>query len=166
MREFGIILSDKDVHQDLTFDTRKSKVTTDMDPALKHVDVLSLDGGTIINGANQLIGEVLFKMPHGLGFRPKILSYFYVNDIPGDIPTDAEIGTYSADALWMVTTAAALSQEVVWVDADEVNMYVKHSVKGYAPTFKGNGNRVKYLLRYIITGMEDISPRQNFLAEL
>lgn len=161
MSDFGIILSDKDVHQDLTFDTRKSKVTTDMDPVLKHADVLQLNGGTIVNGVNQLVGEVLFKLPHGLGFRPKILSYFYVNDAPGDILTGVEIGTFSPDVLGVIINAVGYGSELIWVDADEVNMYVKHSVYGYTSTFKGNGNRIKYLLRYIITGMEDISPRKN-----
>ena len=161
MSEYGIILSDKDIHQELTFDTRKSKVTTDMDPVLKHVDVLNLNGGTIVNGVNTLVGEILFSMPHGLGFRPKILSYFYVNDAPGDILTGVEIGTYSPDVLGVIINAIGYGSELIWVDADEKNMYVKHSVYGTTSTFKGNGNRVKFLLRYIITGMEDIMPHQS-----
>jgi len=86
MKKAGILFSETDVTtSDIEYDSRKQKMTVDMDPTLKQIQVLPMTGGTVITDTGSgggysklLCNEVLFRVQHNMPFIPKVESYYYV----------------------------------------------------------------------------------------
>lgn len=152
----GILLTDGPIDTGkVLYDSRKKKMTVDLDPSMKHIDLLPLNGGQIKDGV-VTFQETIWKIPHNLPFIPLVLGFYYVTDRPSGITTSVEIGTFQKKNLWLVTNAFGYGDESVQLKADDKYVWLQHYVNGSTSTFKGNGSAVKFNFRYIITNLPDV----------
>lgn len=161
----GIITSDTSLDKEIVYDSRKKKMTVDLDPALKRADVLLLDGGTrlLTTTPNQTITETIWNYSHKMPFRPQVHAYFYVYDAPdaATITNGLEVGTYQKSRLDIVYNAIGYGSESIVMVVDEKTVSLVHtatsgmSVSGSFP-FNGVGNLLKFRFRYLVTNQRAI----------
>lgn len=161
----GIITSDTSLDKEILYDSRKKKMTVDLDPALKRADVLDLNGGTrLVTGTpNQTITETLWSYNHRMGFRPQVHGYFYVYDAPNaaDIINGLEVGSYYKTILPVVTNAIGYGDESITMVVTDKTVELVHTATSGASittsnTFKGVGNLLKFRFRYLVTNQRAI----------
>jgi len=167
MTNWGIMIADTDINKDVIYDSRKKKMTVDLDPAFKRADVITLDGGTILKTTtpNQSITETLVTIAHRMPFKPQVHGFFYVTDAPANRTSSLVVGTYSKSTLDIIDNAAGYGSEAIWMDVDETNIYIYHNVNsstGISSSFPfyGIGSDAKLRFRYIVTNQRYIAPRQ------
>lgn len=171
MTSYGIaIAGDKPMKEgDWIYDSRKKKATVDLKPDMQHARILEMNGGTVWTraaGAGAISWkETLEFFPHHMPFKPVVLGYFYVTDMPTDRITGLEIGTFSKGRAWMVSNAVGYGSESIWIEADETNIYVYHqaSASGAGVAFNGVGNTASFRLRYLVLNLEDLTHDRSML---
>ena len=161
----GIITSDTSLDKEILYDSRKKKMTVDLDAALKRADVLELDGGTrlVTSTPNATITETLWTYKHRMPFRPQVHAFFYVTDAPNaaDITNGLVVGSYYKTTLPIVFNAIGYGDEGISmvVDADTISL-VHTATAGSAISgsnqFKGVGNLLKFRFRYIVVNQRAI----------
>ena len=161
----GIITSDTSLDKEVLYDSRKKKMTVDLDPALKRADVLMMDGGTrlVTSTPNQTITETIWTYTHKMGFKPQVHAYFYVTDAPNaaDVTNGLVVGSYYKTNLYIVFNAIGYGDESIRMVVDDKTISLVHtatsspSVTSASP-FKGVGNLVKFRFRYIVVNQRDI----------
>lgn len=169
MADYGIMIADTNIGKDVIYDSRKKKMTVDLDPAFKRADVITLDGGTILTTTtpNQSITETLVTIRHNMPFKPQVHGYFFVTDAPNAAskPNSLVVGTYSKTTLDIIDNAVGYGSEAVWMDVDETNIYIYHNVNSSTSistsnVFYGIGSSAKMRFRYIVTNQRYIAPLQ------
>ena len=76
----GILIDSKSVNQSVTeFDTRRPRLQVAVDRNPKHLDLIISSPGTAldITPSVSYVEETLFTLNHNLGYKPKVLVYFY-----------------------------------------------------------------------------------------
>ena len=161
----GIITSDTSLEKEVLYDSRKKKITVDLDPALKRADVIQMDGGTrlVTSTPNQTITETLWTYNHKLGFRPQVHAFFYVTDSPNsaDITNWLVVGSYYKTNLPIVFNAIGYGDEGISLVVDEKTVSLVHTATSgmFVTTsfpFKGVGNLLKFRFRYLVTNQRAI----------
>jgi hypothetical protein len=155
--ENGILLTNGPIDKgDVLYDSRKKKMTVDLDPMLQHIDLIPLNGGQIKDGI-VTFEEIIWSIPHKMPFAPLVFGFFYVTDRPSGITTSVEIGTFQKQSLSLVANAFGYGSELVELKADKDNVWLRHFVSGQNAAYKGNGSAVKFNFRYIITNLPDVT---------
>lgn len=161
----GIITSDTSLDKEVLYDSRKKKMTVDLDPALKRADVLEMNGGTrlVTTTPNQTITETLWTYSHKMPFRPQVHAYFYVTDAPNaaDVTNGLEVGSYYKTNLPIVFNAIGYGDEgIQMIVTDKTISLVHTATSGSSITtsspFKGVGNLLKFRFRYIVVNQRAI----------
>jgi len=165
MSDWGIMIADTDIKKDVIYDSRKKKVTVDLDPAFKRADVITLDGGTILDTTtpNQSITETLVTIPHNMPFKPQVHGFFYVTDAPdaASKPNVLVVGTYSKTVLDIIDNSVGYGTEAVYMIVTDTNVEIHHDVNSStgisgANPFHGIGSQAKLRFRYIVTNQRYI----------
>ena len=161
----GIITSDTSLDKEVLYDSRKKKMTVDLDPALKRADVLTMDGGTrlVTTTPNATITETLWSYNHRMGFKPQVHAYFYVTDAPNSasITNGLVVGSYYKTNLPIVFNAIGYGDETINMVVDDKTISLVHiatagsSISGSFP-FNGVGNLLKFRFRYIVVNQRAI----------
>lgn len=161
----GIITSNTSLDKEILYDSRKRKMTIDLDPALKRADLLTFDGGTrlITTTPNQTISETLWTYNHRMPFRPQVHAYFYVTDAPNaaDVTNGLEVGSYYKTNLPIVFNAIGYGDEAITMVVTDKTISLVHtatsgsSITGAFP-FKGVGNLLKFRFRYLVVNQRAI----------
>lgn len=168
----GIIFSDTDVTKaDLSYDSRKQKMTVDLDPIIKHAQVVPMNAGTVISDMGSggfyhklLCDEVLFRTEHHMPFKPKVEAYFYVTKAgnpPGSTTpvNGTTIGSYYKNSLPIIYNIMGYGDEGVFIKVDDVYLTVRHQVYSWDSDsmFYGVGSYCEFNFRYLVTNLPDIS---------
>jgi hypothetical protein len=161
----GIITSDTSLDKEVLYDSRKKKMTVDLDPVLKRADVITLDGGTrlVTTTPNQTISETLWTYTHKMPFRPQVHAFFYVTDAPdaAAITNGLVVGSYYKTYLPIVYNATGYGDEGIELVVDDKTISLVHtatsgsSISGTSP-FNGVGNLLKFRFRYIVVNQRAI----------
>jgi len=172
MKKAGILFSETDVTtSDIEYDSRKQKMTVDMDPTLKQIQVLPMTGGTVITDTGSgggysklLCNEVLFRVQHNMPFIPKVESYYYVTkaDNPPAAPSPINgtvVGSYYKTALPIIFNAMGYGDEQIFTEVDAVYITVRHQVYSWdqTTTFYGVGSYCAFNFRYMVTNLPAIT---------
>ena len=110
MAEYGIILKgERPIDEgQFKYDSRKQKMQIDLADPAGHARIIEMDGGTIVTqaaGGTTNLTETLYTFKHNMPFRPQVLSYYYVRDVPGDRQSGVTIGSYASDTLPVIFNA-------------------------------------------------------------
>lgn len=166
MDEYGILFNTKGVDstEEPDYDSTRRTITVDLSPAREHAQNIELDGGTIwtrpAGSGTEEWSEVIWEFKHGLKFKPKVYSFYYVYDIPHDRLTSAVIGSYTPDKLWAITGAFFYGYESYETEVDEEYVRIVHkagATDNLFSEFQGNGNLIKFRFRLLVTQLEDLS---------
>ena len=117
---FGIILSDTNIKEDITYDSRRPRpqIALERDPS--HLRIVEVKGSNIATNAGNgyYNEETLYEFKHNLGYKPINLTYFYVlsNESYG-------CGKYFY--------GFGATDDYLTVEVDEASYKVKHIVKDY-----------------------------------
>lgn len=141
-----------------SWDSRKKKMSVDVNSKPPHLDLIEIDGGTIWTvGSNQRREEVILEIEHGLLFKPKVLSYFYLYDAPANMV--GLLGSHSANIAWMVFNDVAGGSEWLATEVDEKYLRVRHIAVGGLNGRTMLGRTMKFRYRYEITNLRDMTAR-------
>lgn len=152
--DFGMILSDNDLNNSVpNYDTRKQKVTVDLNPSISHAAILHKDAGTVLTSSTvgAQVVETLWTMQHNMPFKPRVEGFFTVTSIPNDRHCEAVVGTYQKTLLWITVNAIGYGTEKVEMKVDDFNISLVHTAVCGGSGFVGCGNLLKYDFRYLIT---------------
>lgn len=154
----GLVIANADgnLRQHQIYDTRKKKLTVDVNIEPPHLNIIeSLSGGTKFSVAaadTSLKEETLLTIPHQLGFKPMFLVYFYPTKTPDLF--SGSLRQYSINMAFMLYNAIALGDEWLEADADNINLYIKHKAIrfgfGGPDPYVFYGSDYTYRIRYMI----------------
>ena len=162
MSDYGIgIAADNKSMQDgrWKFDSRKKKLTVDIEAVPKHLDLFTINGGTkwVLNPGD-VRSEILFQVEHHMLFPPKFLFFALVTDVPsGFAPL---IGFYFSNLAFLRTNNFPVGDEYVYADVDEKYFNIKHVAYGggiaTGTTITAYGSDYKFRVRYEILNQKAI----------
>lgn len=148
MRQRGLIIAGptNDVQQGtLQYDTRKTHLITSLTASPKHLDILdNFIPGTalaltgILNDDKK---EVLFSIPHNLGFTPEILGYFFVKSISGDPSQGGGYGQQN------YVFAGGAFQDYVYIYANDTDFQIIHEVIDFGSSTTWTSPAPTYVMR-------------------
>jgi len=169
MSNSGILLNRNGINGSTSddYDSRIPVLSIDMEDPLKHADVIELRGGTVWTeaaGVYNSWSEVIWEKRHGLKFKPKVLSYYYVIDAPARSATPIlSIGQYYPNVL-QAPSGIPYGSEYWTTEADEEFIRIRHTGSQFSSTspgfngaYLGLGNDVKFRFKYLITQSPDIA---------
>lgn len=139
----GIILSDKDLDEEITYDSRKLRPQVALEKPSPHLDIITLPPGTALAtdvGNGYYAEEVLFSIKHELPYTPKPLVYFFVSST-GNYAIGKYLYQFGAFDDYIGYRVTATEFQIVHI-LDDRGLNV--GVTSTAPNF---GNvRIKYLI--------------------
>lgn len=117
--------------KDPQYDSRKRRLLINLQSDLKHLDFKEFTGTALVTNAGNSYHneEILFTLPHKLGFDPKCLVYFVVEAISGDINA-AGTGGYGNNKYFYSGSSGTI-EDKIWFDTDDVNFYIKHTIDDF-----------------------------------
>ena len=154
----GLIIASEagSMERDQIYDSRKPKLTLDPKPNPPHFDVLqnfSAGSKWTMPDAAGVNEEVLFKVKHGLPFKPMYAAFFYPTSVPAARKSNSP-SQYSINLALMLYNAFGLGEESLYADADETYFYIKHKAErfggGDGTSYTFYGSDFQYRIRYMI----------------
>ena len=150
----GILVagSSGNVEQDIAYDSRKKHLLADLSQPQKHLDILdNFTPGTALaltGVINDYKEEVLFTIPHHLGFQPYVLGYFFIKSISGDV---SQGGGYSANT-YFFSGSAGTFEDSIKVRANTTNFQIVHVLQdfGFSTTWNSPAPTYSMRIKYFI----------------
>lgn len=141
------------------YDSTRKHILIDPKANPKHMDILTMSGGSAFAGDNVQREETLFSIEHELPFIPKCMVYFYVTDAPA--LHVASIGQYIGDDFPMSGTGAFT--DVIYYTVDQTHFKIKHQHQSQGGSGASQANQWQFRIKYMITNNSRYYARNDYL---